>query len=117
VYVAVVFYRHEYALGRGGTGFILATIGFAGGIVFYNSFLPIIATEDRYDDVSAKGFSYGFIGSVILLLDQFGSYHAITGGSASKRKGFAVPTAFVMVGLWWIGFAQIPFRRLPQDSS
>jgi UMF1 family MFS transporter len=98
----------------GVTGFILATIGFAGGIVFYNSFLPIIATEDRYDDVSAKGFSYGFIGSVILLIINLVviSNYKWFGFDA---KGLAVPTAFVMVGLWWIGFSQISFRRLPQD--
>ena len=98
----------------GVVGFILATIGFAGGIVFYNSFLPIIATEDRYDDLSARGFSYGFIGSVILLVinlivimnyEWFGFPDGLR----------AVPTAFVMVGLWWIGFAQIPLRRLPED--
>ncbi|MEO6758346.1 MAG: MFS transporter, partial [Saprospiraceae bacterium] len=94
--------------------FILATVGFAGGIVFYNSYLPLIATEDRYDAVSARGFSFGFIGSVILLLvnlvvimhyDWFGFSDGL----------HAIPTAFVMVGLWWIGFAQIPLRRLPAD--
>jgi UMF1 family MFS transporter len=66
--MSMLFFTDMNTLWVGVTGFILATIGFAGGIVFYNSFLPIIATEDRYDDVSAKGFSYGFIGSVILLL-------------------------------------------------
>ncbi len=109
------FFTDMNTLWVGVTGFILATIGFAGGIVFYNSFLPIIATEDRYDDVSAKGFSYGFIGSVILLLINLvviSNYKWF----GFEAKGLAVPTAFVMVGLWWIGFSQIPFRRLPQDS-
>ena len=36
--------------------------GFAGGNVFYNAFLPVIVTEDLYDRVSARGFSYGYIG-------------------------------------------------------
>ncbi|MFN0175091.1 MAG: MFS transporter [Saprospiraceae bacterium] len=110
------FFTDMGTLWVGVTGFILATIGFAGGIVFYNSFLPIIATEDRYDDVSAKGFSYGFIGSVILLLINLvviSNYKWF----GFEAKGLAVPTAFVMVGLWWIGFSQIPFRRLPQDSN
>jgi UMF1 family MFS transporter len=109
------FFTDMGTLWIGVTGFILATIGFAGGIVFYNSFLPIIATEDRYDDVSAKGFSYGFIGSVILLvinLIVISNYKWF----GFDAKGLAVPTAFVMVGLWWIGFSQIPFRRLPQDT-
>jgi UMF1 family MFS transporter len=112
--ISLLFFTGMPTLWVGVVGFILATIGFAGGIVFYNSFLPIIATEDRYDDVSAKGFSYGFIGSVILLvinlivIMNYGWF----GFSDGLR---AVPTAFVMVGLWWIGFAQIPLRRLPED--
>ena len=113
--ISLLFFTGMPTLWVGVIGFILATIGFAGGIVFYNSFLPLIATEDRYDDVSAKGFSYGFIGSVILLIvnlivimhyDWFGFPDGLR----------AVPTAFVMVGLWWIGFAQIPLRRLPEDQ-
>ncbi len=98
----------------GVTGFILATIGFAGGIVFYNSFLPIIATEDRYDDVSAKGFSYGFFGSVILLIINLIIIMNYTWFGFSEGLK-AVPTAFVLVGLWWIGFSQIPLKRLPED--
>ncbi|MBK7939981.1 MAG: MFS transporter [Lewinellaceae bacterium] len=113
--ISLLFFTGMPTLWVGVVGFILATIGFAGGIVFYNSFLPLIATEDRYDDVSAKGFSYGFIGSVILLIinlvvimkyNWFGFPDGLR----------AVPVAFVMVGLWWIGFAQIPLRRLPADT-
>ena len=47
---------------------VLAAIGFAGSLVFYNSFLPDIATTDQMDSVSAKGFSYGYVGSIILLI-------------------------------------------------
>lgn len=112
--ISLMFFTGMKTLWVGVLGFILATIGFAGGIVFYNAFLPLIVTEDRYDDVSAKGFSYGFMGSIILLL--------INLLVIMKYQWFgfpdglrAVPTAFVMVGLWWIGFAQIPLRRLPED--
>ena len=114
--ISLFFFRSMDTLWIGVTGFVLATIGFAGGIVFYNSFLPIIASEDQYDRVSARGYSYGFIGSVILLVvnlivimnyDWFGFSEGLK----------AVPTAFIMVGLWWLGFAQIPFRRLPKDSD
>ena len=112
--ISLLFFTSMKTLWVGVTGFILATIGFAGGIVFYNSFLPLIATEDQYDRVSARGFSYGFIGSIILLIinlvviqnyQWFGFENAL----------LAVPTAFVMVGLWWLGFAQIPLNRLPED--
>lgn len=113
--ISLLFFTSMKTLWVGVTGFILATIGFAGGIVFYNSFLPVIATEDQYDKVSAKGFSYGFAGSIILLvinLVVIMNYEWF--GFSEGLK--AVPTAFVMVGLWWLGFAQIPLKRLPEDQ-
>ena len=100
-----------------GTGsYMLATIGFAGGLVFYNAYLPEIVTEDRYDKVSARGFAFGYIGSVILLifsLIMISQYRSF--GFADK--GVAVRFSFVMVSLWWLGFSIIPFRRLPPDSK
>jgi MFS transporter, UMF1 family len=113
--ISLLFFTGMKTLWVGVLGFILATIGFAGGIVFYNSFLPLIATEDRYDDVSAKGFSYGFLGSVILLVINL--VVIMNYGWFGFPDGLrAVPTAFVMVGLWWLGFAQIPLKRLPEDK-
>ena len=97
-------------------GFILAVIGFAGGQIFYNSFLPLIVTEDQYDRVSAKGFTMGYFGSVILLvviLAMIQLHESI--GFASELQ--AMKIGFIMVGVWWIGFAQIPFRRLPQHQG
>ncbi|MEM9919636.1 MAG: MFS transporter [Bacteroidota bacterium] len=97
-------------------GFVLAVIGFAGGQVFYNSYLPLIASNDQVDRVSAKGFSYGYIGSVILLvinllMIQFPETFFISDGSLAAR------ISFIMVGVWWIGFAQITFRRLPKEPK
>jgi MFS transporter, UMF1 family len=114
--ISLLFFTGMKTLWVGVLGFILATIGFAGGIVFYNSFLPLIVTEDRYDEVSAKGFSYGFIGSVILLVVNLVIIlkYQWFGFSESLK---AIPSAFVMVGLWWIGFAQIPLRDLPEDRE
>lgn len=113
--IALFFFRGMDTLWIGVGGFVLAMFGFAGGIVFYNSFLPLIASEDQYDRVSAKGFIYGYIGSVLLLVtnliiimnfEWFGFSESIK----------AVPVAFIMVGLWWLGFSQIPLRRLPEDK-
>jgi UMF1 family MFS transporter len=112
--ISLMFFTSMSTLWIGVGGFILATIGFAGGIVFYNSFLPLIATEDQYDALSAKGFSYGFIGSVILLLVNLLVIMKYTWFGFSNALD-AVRSAFVMVGLWWMGFAQIPLRRLPED--
>ena len=92
---------------------ILASIGFWGSLVFYNAYLPEVAYPEQQDAVSAKGFIYGYTGSVLLLVinlvmimkpDLFG----ITSGMASR-------ISFIMIGLWWIGFAQITFRRLPNN--
>jgi MFS transporter, UMF1 family len=114
--ISMWFFTGMNTLPLGTTSFILATIGFAGGLVFYNAYLPIISTEDQYDQVSAKGFSYGYTGSVLLLIVNLGiiTFYEDLGFAS---QSIAVRLAFVMVGLWWLGFAQISFRRLPADAS
>lgn len=95
--------------------YILATVGFAGSIVFYNSYLPDIATEDRVDSLSAKGFSFGYVGSSILLVFCLG---LVLGASKlGIDKGLASRISFLLTGLWWGGFALIPFARLPPDRG
>lgn len=96
-------------------GYILALIGFAGGQVFYNSYLPVIASEDQVDNVSAKGFVYGYVGSVILLVVNLAII--MNEAALGLEPGFGARMAFVMVGLWWLGFAQISFARLPKDNQ
>ncbi len=114
--ILLFFFKGMNELYIGAGAFILATIGFAGGLVFYNSYLPEIATEDQYDKVSAKGFAYGYIGSVLLLLINLSIIlkPALFGIS---DKSLPARIAFVMVGMWWIGFAQITFRYLPKDKK
>ena len=93
---------------------VVASIGYSGALVFYNSFLPEIATFDQYDKVSARGYAFGYLGSVLLLVfnlvmiqkpDLFGITDSLMPAKIS----------FVLVGVWWIGFAQIPFHRLPTN--
>jgi UMF1 family MFS transporter len=94
--------------------FALAAIGYSGGFVFYNSYLPEIATIDMQDSVSAKGFTYGYIGSVILQVICFVFVLAPkTFGLTDER---AAQLSFLLVGIWWIGFAYIPFTVLPKGS-
>nr|AGU10137.1 Vacuole effluxer Atg22 like [uncultured organism] len=95
--------------------FIAATVGFSGSIVFYNSYLPDISSEEKFDSLSAKGFSMGYVGSVILLiiclvLVTFNKEIGI-------EKGMATRLSFLLTGLWWAGFAQIPFFTLPPDTG
>ena len=92
---------------------ILASIGFWSSLVFYNAYLPEVAHPEQQDKASAKGFIYGYIGSIILLvinlvMIQMPDLFGISASSASR-------ISFVMVGLWWLGFAQITFKRLPND--
>jgi UMF1 family MFS transporter len=94
--------------------FGLAAIGYTGGFVFYNSYLPEIATLDMQDKVSAKGFTYGYIGSVILqvICFVFVLFPKVFGLTASS----SAQLSFLLVGVWWIGFAYIPFTILPKGS-
>lgn len=91
---------------------VLASIGFWGSIVFYNSYLPEVAHPEDQDRVSAKGFINGYIGSVILLLLCLGMILSQEGEEGRLQM---MRYSFILVGLWWIGFAQITFRRLPNN--
>lgn len=95
--------------------FGLAAIGYSGGFVFYNSYLPEIATLDMQDRVSAKGFTYGYIGSVILQLICF-AFVLKPEWFGIVDKSFPARLSFLLVGIWWICFAYIPFTVLPKGS-
>lgn len=88
---------------------ITGSIGFWGSLVFYNAFLPEIASEDKMDSVSAKGYMFGYIGSVILLsiclvMIQF---------APEDKVGLFTRLSFLLTGIWWLGFGQIALTRLP----
>lgn len=94
--------------------FMLAAIGWSGSIVFYNAYLPEIATEDQFDKLSARGFSLGYIGSMLLLvlslvLVLFPGPFGISDSSTAPRL------SFLFTGLWWFGFAHYTFAHLPQN--
>jgi UMF1 family MFS transporter len=91
--------------------FALAAIGYSGGFVFYNSYLPEIATVDNQDSVSAKGFTYGYVGSMIIQVVCF-VFVLAPDTFGIIDKSFPARLSFLLVGLWWIGFAQIPFKVL-----
>ena len=108
------FEKGNYYIGT--FGFLFSIIGWGGSMVFYNSFLPQIATPDRFDELSARGFTYGYIGSVILLLQNLSMvlmpqwYGNISGDLASR-------ISFLSVGVWWFVFSQIPFHYLPESKT
>lgn len=94
---------------------MIAAYGFYGSLVFYNSYLPEIASEKDRDRISARGFSFGYIGSVIMQLIGFALVFFWDKIPFFKNEGDAVRLTFLLVGIWWLGFAQIPFRRLPKS--
>lgn len=101
-------------LGLGITSMVVACIGYWASLVFYNSFLPEIAAPQDRDRVSAKGFAYGYVGSVILQVVCFlfvlkPEWFGITDAFFPARL------SFLLVGVWWFGFAQMSLRRLPNS--
>jgi len=95
---------------------IIAAIGYCGSLVFYNAYLPEIAAEEDQDNVSAKGFAYGYIGSVLLQIICFlfvlkPEWFGISDASFPARL------SFLLVGLWWMGFSQITFTTLPKSIA
>jgi MFS transporter, UMF1 family len=110
---ALFFFDKDH-IELGVIAFTLGTIGYGGSIVFYNSFLPVIAEPEHQDRISARGYSMGYLGGVVLLLfnllmimkpDLFG----IAADSSLPAR-----ISFLTVFLWWIGFSQITFMRLPK---
>ncbi len=120
--------------------FMMAAFGWAGSVIYYNSFLPEIVTEDRYDEVSARGYAYGYAGSIILLVAQLivimfpallfdvdgKTAEFVAGGMSadaalesakSYYSGLTTRLSFITVGIWWIGFAQITLFRLPKETA
>ena len=112
--MALFFFKSESTLWVALTFTVLASIGFWGSLVFYNAYLPEVAHPEQQDEVSAKGFMYGYTGSVILLifslvLIQKPDWFGITDPT------FAPRITFVLVGIWWLGFAQFTYKRLPNN--
>lgn len=93
-------------------GATVASIGFSGSLVFYDAYLPEIVSRDKMDRVSARGYSMGYIGSVILLLFNIFTiqFPEMIGLSSAKE---AMQLSFLLVGIWWVVFSIIPFRVLP----
>lgn len=108
IYLSLIFY-------------FFGLVGFWASLVFYNSYLPDIAFAEQQDKVSARGYSFGYVGSVILLIINLAmimkpDFFGITGseGEASIK---AMRYSFVMVGIWWIVFSQYTYFYLPKGNK
>lgn len=115
--IALAGFEGEGTLFFGTVPFILATLGFAGSLVFYNAYLHEIVTPDRMDKVSARGFSMGYIGSVLLLIVNLAMILKPEMFGIVKDNGMQYKIAFISVGVWWAGFSQISFKLLPKGGN
>jgi UMF1 family MFS transporter len=109
---ASLYFFERDTLGIAIFSMIIACVGFWGGQVFYNSFLPEIASVKDRDRISAKGFAYGYVGSVILQLVCFVFVLMNDKIGITEAKGSQI--SFLLVGIWWWGFGQFSLRRMPK---
>jgi len=112
--IMLFFFEGRDTIHIGLTFSVLASVGFWGGLVFYNAFLPEIVPKEKQDFASALGFTFGYIGSVLLMLFNLSMI------LFPERYGIHDPTlpsriSFLSVGIWWLLFSQIPFAVLPDN--
>lgn len=109
-----------HALHIGIVCMVISCIGFWGSLVFYNSYLPDLVTEPHRDRISARGFTWGYIGSVLLQIicfaivffpEQFGLH------TEFEKNYMPARMSFVLVAVWWLGFAQVSFYFLPKGNT
>lgn len=97
--------------------FVTATIGYWGSLVFYNAYLPEIASNEMQDKVSARGFALGYIGSSILLIINLVFILTKTFSKLFDSPGIDARIALVTVAVWWFGFAQYTLKFLPKGTA
>ena len=108
IYIGMMFY-------------FFALIGFWASLVFYNSYLPDIAYPEQQDFASARGFSMGYVGSIMLLFLNLSmvlqpEWFGIK-GTATESSLIAMKYSFITVGIWWAMFSQYAFYYLPKGNG
>ena len=102
--IALSFFSTEHIL-LSMLALMFASVGYWGSLVFYNAYLPEIADNDQHDKISARGFAMGYIGSSLLLI-------LILILAVFTKVIPHIQYTFALVGIWWLVFSQITFRRL-----
>jgi len=110
----MLFFFDANHIELGVIAFALGTLGYGGSIVFYNSFLPVIAEPKDQDRISARGYSMGYLGGVILLLFNLLMIMKPELFGFDKQSDMPARISFLTVFVWWIGFSTITFRYLPK---
>ena len=89
----------------------IANVGFAGGIVFYNSLLPQLGAAEDLDRISSRGYAYGYVGGGLLLAVHLA---AILAFSDTDHVDLVTRLAIASAGVWWIAWAQWTFKTVPE---
>jgi len=110
----MLFFFDANHIELGVIAFGLGTLGYGGSIVFYNSFLPVIAEPEDQDRISARGYSMGYLGGVILLLFNLLMIMKPELFGFDKQSDMPARISFLSVFIWWIGFSTITFKYLPK---
>ena len=93
--------------------YIIAKIGFSGSLIFYDSMLGDITTEERVDNVSSQGYAWGYIGSCVPFVVCLGV--VLGAGKIGISTELAMMISFAIVAVWWIG-ASIPLLKSYQQK-
>ncbi|MEO9531331.1 MAG: MFS transporter [Crocinitomicaceae bacterium] len=107
--VAALYFFNDVPLELAMTFLFLASLGFWNSLVFYNAYLPEVAEPKDHDKLSAQGFSMGYFGSALLLITLLILMQAF--------ELIRAKDCFWITGLWWIGFSQITYSKLPNKTS
>ncbi|WP_276503138.1 MFS transporter [Terrimonas pollutisoli] len=113
---ASLFFFGRSTLTMGLISLVVACVGFWGSLVYYNSFLPEIAAPQDRDRISAKGFAYGYVGSVLLQIICFVFVFKPELIGGNKETSIQYQLCFLLVGIWWWGFGQFSLSRLPKSE-
>lgn len=114
--VALMYFFNGGNLGFGLLTIILAAVGYEGAVLFYNSFLPRIAHKDMHDRISARGYAWGYAGSMILLaINLFLVLNYQKFGFQKQLQPLRL--SFLQVGLWWFAFSWIAFMFLKDSKN
>ena len=88
--------------------FMAANVGLNGAGVFYNALLPHMGDDSEMDAISNKAFAAGYLGGGLLLVVHLALVLGLPG------QGWVIPFAMATSGIWWLGFAQMTFRMVPE---
>ena len=111
-----LFFFEKSSLIMGLVSLVIACVGFWASLVYYNSFLPEIAAPEDRDRISAKGFAYGYVGSVLLQIVCFVFVFKPELIGGDKDSSIQYRLCFLLVGIWWWGFGQFSLSRLPKSE-